>query len=100
MSFGLSMFFSRPKIEPLGWDLTSLPLRSGYDLYGTTTDNRPVYFHFDNGCISARIGSAGANEAEEIVIESVTIAPIGYFHIHPIQLCEVLGLTVNGKSQI
>lgn len=93
------MFYTRPKIEPLGWDLIALPVWDGGEHFNaSTTDGRPVRFDFQDGSVRAWIGSQGANEATEKVVD-YNIAPVGCYFIHPIQLCDVLGLTVKGKAQ-
>ena len=93
------MFYTRPKIEPLEWDLTALPVWDGGEHFNaSTTDGRPVLFDFQDGSVRAWIGSQGTSEATEKVVDYTHIAPVGCYFIHPIQLCDVLGLTVKGKA--
>jgi hypothetical protein len=97
------MFYSRPKIEPLGWDLVNLPTQSRdsakhFDC--VTSDMRPVDLRFSGGWITVERGAANAppdsGAMEEIL--SVPISPFGTMDIHPEQLCDILGLTVNGRK--
>jgi hypothetical protein len=95
------MFYSRPKIEPLGWDLTDLPTRNGskhFDAF--TSDQRPVDFRFGGGWLSVEIGPPGAPlegpDMKELL--AIRIAPFGTMEIEPEQICYILGLTVNGHK--
>ena len=95
------MFYSRPKVEPFGWDLTALPVPNGskhFDAF--TSDNRPVDFRFGGGWLSVEIGPAGAlpdgPHMKEVL--SIPISPFGTMDIEPEQICDILGLTVNGQK--
>jgi hypothetical protein len=98
------MFYSRPKIEPLGWDLVELPTPEGSRNHeGLTSDGRPVDFRFSSGWLTVKQGPVGAipgasaetTEMEEVI--SVPIAPFGIMDIQPEQICDILGLTVDGR---
>lgn len=94
------MFFSRPNIEPLGWDLPRWPEQSGIEhVDAVTSDGRPVDFWFNNGWLTVSRGPAGApvdcGEMEEVL--SVKISPAGIRDIEPEQICDILGITVNGN---
>jgi hypothetical protein len=95
------MFYSRPKIEPFGWDLTDLPAPNGsrhFDAF--TSDKRPVDFRFGGGWFSVEIGPANAPldgpDMQEVL--SIRISPFGTMDIEPEQICDILGLTVKGQK--
>jgi hypothetical protein len=95
------MFYSRPAIEPLGWDLFSLPVSDGCKHFDAlTSDMRPVDFRFSGGWLTVERGPANAPpdspDMEEVL--SVPISPFGTMDIEPEQLCDILGLTVNGRK--
>jgi hypothetical protein len=94
------MFYSRPNVDPLRWDLIELPVTNGskhFDAF--TSDNRPVDFRFSGGWLSVEIGPAGtpleSPEMKEVL--AIPIAPFGTMDIEPEQICDILGLTVNGQ---
>jgi hypothetical protein len=95
------VFYSRPRVDPFGWDLTDLPTPNGsrhFDAW--TSDQRPVDFRFGGGWLSVEIGPANAPldtlDMEEVL--SIPISPFGIMDIQPEQICDILGLTVNGHS--
>ena len=97
------MFYSRPKIEPLAWDIVDLPTMSPdspkhFDAF--TSDRRPIDFHFSGGWLTVERGAVDApidgGPMQEIL--SVPIAPFGTMDIEPEQICDILGLTVNGRK--
>jgi hypothetical protein len=94
------MFYSRPNIEPLGWDLLDLPTPSGSKNFdGLTSDNRPVDFRFSGGWLSAARGQVGASadaDLEEVL--SARISPFGTMDITAEQVCDILGITVRGEK--
>jgi hypothetical protein len=94
------MFYSRPKVEALGWDLTNLPTPHGSKHFDAiTSDYRPVDFRFSGGWLTVERGPANAPadgpDMEEVL--SIPIAPFGTMDIEPEQICDILGLTVNGQ---
>jgi hypothetical protein len=93
------MFYSRPRVEALGWDLTDLPVPNGPKHFDAmTSDHRPVDFRFSGGWLTVERGPANAlpdgPDMEEIL--SIPIAPFGTMDIQPEQICDILGLTANG----
>ena len=95
------MFYSRPKIEPLGWDLVELPVWDGCKHFdGLTSDRRPIDFHFSGGWLTVERGAVDApidgGPMEEVL--SVPISPFGTMDIYPEQICDILGITVNGRK--
>jgi hypothetical protein len=95
------MFYSRPKIEPLGWDLLDLPAPNGTKHFDcVTSDMRPVDLAFSGGWITVARGAVNAPPDDETMEEilSVPISPFGTMDIHAEQLCDILGLTVNGRK--
>jgi hypothetical protein len=95
------MFYSRPKIEPLGWDLVSLPIPNGSRNFdGLTSDRRPIDFRFSSGWLTVERGAAGApqDDSDMETVLSIPISPFGAMDIQPEQLCDILGLTVNGRK--
>lgn len=93
------MFYSRPKFAPLGWDLPDWPTARGTKHFDAiTSDGRPVDFWFSGGWLTVSRGPAGASvdcpDMEEIV--AAKIAPFGTMDIEPEQICDMLGITVNG----
>ncbi len=93
------MFYSRPKIEPLGWDLRGWPEPEGTKhFYAITSDGKPVDFRFSGGWLTVSRGPVGASvdclEMEEVL--AVKIAPFGIMDIEAEQICDMLGITVNG----
>src|ERR1035438_1801137 len=58
------MFYSRPKVEPFGWDLIDLPTPNGSRHFDAlTSDRRPVDFRFGGGWLSVEIGPVDAPPA-------------------------------------
>lgn len=94
------MFYSRPKIEPLGWDLVELPTPNGSRNFDAmTSDGRPIDFRFSSGWLTVERGQPGTSpdDAMEEVL-SLQIAPFGIMDIFPEQICDILGLTVDGEK--
>jgi hypothetical protein len=84
------MFYSRPNIAPLRWDLAVLPEWDGYKNFeGVTSEGDRFEVHFSGGWIT--VERAGA----EVLSEA--IAPFGTMDMTPEQVCDVLGLTVRGE---
>jgi hypothetical protein len=95
------MFYSRPAIEPLGWDLTDWPTPNGTRYFDAfTSDQRPVSIRFGGGWLTVKRGPKNASldcpDMEEILC--VRIAPFGTMDIEPEQICDILGVTVNGNK--
>jgi hypothetical protein len=92
------MFYSRPRIGPLGWDLLELPTPDGSrNFAATTSDGCPIDFRFSSGWLTVERGEAGASPDEDMQeVLSTQIAPFGIVDIFPEQLCDMLGLTVRG----
>jgi hypothetical protein len=94
------MFFSRPKIDPLGWDLLDLPTPNGSRNFDAiTSDKRPIDIRFSSGWLTVERGQPGASaddEMEEVL--SLQIAPFGIIDIFPEDICDILGVTVNGEK--
>jgi hypothetical protein len=93
------MFYSRPQIEPLGWDLLDWPQPQGTKHFEAFThDRRPVDFWFSGGWLTVSRGPVDAPmdcpEMEEVL--SRKIAPFGTMDIEPEQICDILGITING----
>src|ERR1043165_1048525 len=97
------MFYSRPDIDPLGWDLLDLPTPNGSRNFDArTSDDRPVDFRFSSGWLTVERGEPGAPQDEtgtETVLEK-QIAPFGVMDIYPEQICDLLGLTVSGEKVV
>ncbi len=96
------MFYSRPDIKPLNWDLTALPRANGSRNYDAiTTDGKPLGFRFSSGWLTAKHSEAGGpnnyNEMKNVIVEQ-SIAPFGTQYISPEQICDILGLTVQGEK--
>src|SRR5262245_12122715 len=96
------MFYSRPNIEPLGWDLVDLPTPNGSRNFdGLTSDGRPIDFRFSSGWLTVERGQPGASpdgEMEEVL--SLQIAPFGIIDIWPEDICDILGLSINGEKVV
>jgi hypothetical protein len=94
------MFYSRPNIAPLGWDLVALPTPNGSRNFDAiTSDGRPIDVRFSSGWLTVERGQPGAgpdSEMEEVL--SLQISPFGVIDISPAQICDILGLTVNGAK--
>jgi hypothetical protein len=93
------MFYSRPKVDPLDWDLTGLPTPSGSRNFdAVTSDKRPVDVRFSGGWLTVKIGPANAPldgpDMKEVL--SIRTSPFGTMDIEPEQICDILGLTVDG----
>src|ERR1700674_363679 len=74
------MFYSRPAIEPLAWDLTDWPAPNGSRYFDAPTpDRRPVSIRFGGGWLTVKRGPKNASldcpDMEEILC--VRIAPFG-----------------------
>jgi hypothetical protein len=96
------VFYSRPKIEPLGWDLVGLPTPNGSRNFDAmTSDGRPVDFRFSGGWLTVERGQPGSSpddQMEEVL--SLQIAPFGITDIFPEDICDIVGLTVNGEKLV
>lgn len=96
------MFYSRPDIKPLNIDLETLPFREHMRGFSAkATDGYPVHIRFSSGYLSAYKGEKGRNIKEledETLLIKCKIAPFGQTNIMPEQICDVLGLTVQGKK--
>ncbi|MCB1840866.1 MAG: hypothetical protein KDI61_11500 [Alphaproteobacteria bacterium] len=96
------MLYSRPVIEPLNLDLEALPFRESMrNFIARTIDGYPVHFRFSGGYLSAYKGEKGQdikglNKEDRLVIRK--IARFGVTGILPEQICDLLGLTVQGKK--
>lgn len=98
------MFFSRPKIDPIGWDLVALPTVNGSKNYDAiTTDGRLMGFRFSSGWLTVNYSEAGGSNQffrmDKTLLEQ-RIAPFGTTDLYPEQICDLLGLTVGGKRAI
>jgi hypothetical protein len=95
------MFYSRPNIEPLGWDLVALPTPNGSRNFdAVTADGRAVDFRFSSGWLTVSRAAAGVIDPDA-EMEEVVSRQIGYFgitEILPEQICDILGLTVQDKT--
>ncbi len=96
------MLFSRPHIQPLNLDLEALPFREHMRGFSAkTTDGYPIHIRFSSGCLSAYKGEKGSEIKglkDETLLVQCKIVPFGYTDIMPEQICDVLGLTVQGKK--
>ncbi len=95
------MFYSRPNITPLGWDLVALPTPNGSRNFdAVTSDGRAVDFRFSSGWLTVSRTAPGVTDPDA-EMEEVLSQPISFFgimEILPEQICDVLGLTVQGKK--
>ena len=96
------MFYGRPAIEALRWDLTALPIPDGSrNFAAVTSDGRPVDLRFSSGWLTVERGEAGASPDSNLdEVLSMPISPFGVVDISPEQLCDILGLTVRGEAVI
>lgn len=96
------MFYSRPDIEPLGWDLKELPVVVGPKNYlAMTIDGKIIGFRFSSGWLHVRYSEPGGTDnffQMEKELYKKPIAPFGVMDILPEQLCDILGLTVQGQK--
>lgn len=94
------MFYARPHVKPLGWDLQEMPVFDGsYSYDATTTDNRPVWFRYRGGWLQVARGEAGAEEAtRDQIVWAESIGPPFDWGILAVQICEILQLTVQGRK--
>src|ERR1051326_1279076 len=99
-AFCLQMFYSRPNIASLGWDLVALPTPNGSRNFdGLTHDGRPVDFRFSSGWLTVERGKPGADSDDEMeTVLSQQISPFGVIDIDGEQICDILGLTVQGRK--
>lgn len=96
------MLYSRPDIKPLNLDLEALPFREHMRGFSAkTTDEYPIHIRFSSGYLSAYRGEKGKEikvlKGETLLVQS-KVMPFGYTDIMPEQICDVLGLTVQGKK--
>jgi hypothetical protein len=92
------MFYSRPSIEPLGWDLAEFRPNGAFAFVGTTTDNRPVDIKYRSGWLQVWSGEPGAPSTDEERVLVAKIGPLYHGHMLPEQVCDVLGLTIKGQN--
>ena len=72
------MFYSRPKIEPLGWDLVDLPTPNGSKNFDAlTSDGRPLDFRFSSGWLTVEQGEAGAELVRALIGEQTALCVHG-----------------------
>lgn len=92
------MFYGRPAIERLGWDLTALPEPYGSrNFHAVTVDGRPLDMRFSSGWLTLERGAVGASHDDALEeVLSQQISPFGTIDITPEQLCDILGFTVRG----
>lgn len=89
------MFYSRPDIKPLNYNLVELPVRHGSETYHAWTDQGHFMdIRFSSGWLTVWIAKQG--KGPELMIGR-SIAPFGITEIFPEQLCYILGLTVNDR---
>jgi hypothetical protein len=93
------MFYTRPDIEPLGWDLSELRPNGVFHFVGTTSDNCPVHIKYRNSWLQVWRGTVGASNAENIVLEK-PIGPPFHRDLLVEQICDLLGITINGKKPV
>lgn len=95
------MFYSRPEIAPLNWDLEKLPEGQDFTFSARTTDGHPVSFKYRGGWITVFRGEKDAAEdnSPKSVFEKC-IGPPAHWGILPEQLCDLLGITVQGQKII
>jgi hypothetical protein len=95
------MFYSRPNITPLGWDLVALPSPNGSRNFDAITlDGRAVDFRFSSGWLTVSRTAPGVSDPDA-EMEEVLSQPISFFgilDILPEQICDILGLTIQGKK--
>jgi hypothetical protein len=93
------MFYGRPPIEALGWDLTALPVPYGSrNFHAVTKDGRPLDMRFSSGWLTLERGDPGSTHDDAMTeVLSMPISPFGTIDITPEQLCDILGLTVMGE---
>lgn len=95
------MLYSRPDIKPLNLDLEALPFKEHMrSFHVRTTDGVPLYIRFSSGWLSVYRGETNLPNATmgDPLIAQHKIAPFGVTGITPEQICDVLGLTVQGKK--
>jgi|GEM_PF-7006837 len=95
------MYFTRPKIKPLNWDLKELVDNGIYLFDGFTSDNSPVNIKYRGGWLQVWHGDPGASlgEANHQVVEE-RIGPPYHWGLLAEQACDLLGITINGKKPI
>jgi hypothetical protein len=95
------MFYSRPAIKPLNWDLEKLPEGQDFTFESRTTDGYPVSFKYRGGWIQAWRGDKGATESAytNSMLEQA-IGPPAHWGILPEQICDLLGMTVQGQKVV
>ena len=96
------MFYSRPNIKPLGWDLEELPKPEGSRNHlAKTIDGKIIGFRFSSGWLDVRYSNSGDTDSFFQMKHQYyknPIAPFGTTRILPEQLCDLLGLTVRGQK--
>ena len=66
---------------------------------GLTHDGRPVDFRFSSGWLTVERGKPGADSDDEMeTVLSQQISPFGVIDIDGEQICDILGLTVQGRK--
>lgn len=95
------MYFTRPKIKPLNWDLEELVEGGTYILHGFTLDKRPIDIKYRGGWLQVWHGDPGAlpGQTNYQVVEE-RIGPPYHGGLLVEQACDLLGMTINGKKPI
>ncbi|MEQ1704995.1 MAG: hypothetical protein ABL867_03365, partial [Rickettsiales bacterium] len=95
------MYFTRPKIKPLNWDLKELVDNGIYSFYGITSDNTDVDIKYRGGWLQVWHGDSGilTGDANHQVVKE-RIGPPYHGGLLAEQACDLLGITINGKKPI
>jgi hypothetical protein len=95
------LYYTRPRLEPLGLDLAEISGGGGMpaQFEGRTVDGRYVYIRYRGGQLSVHLGAPNGSDSpldtEELLSTSIGPPLDGYIDLE--QVCELAGITLNGK---
>lgn len=95
------MYFSRPKIAPLNLDLTGLTPDGSHSFIGKTSDGRAIEIKYRSSWIQVWIAADKTGKPNYSAPNlAASIGPPHHGFILPEQVCDLLGLTLEGQKPV
>jgi len=93
------MFYTRPILPELNLDLVEIRGGGFRDcrFWGTASDGRPIYIHYEAGELEIFECSPAPDAEPQEVLLHAEIGPPWHGDITLEQVCDITGITVNGK---